>query len=139
MLRLSREADYGLLAMIYIASQPEGVLAYRREIASHYNIPAEFLAKALQKLSRHGLIRSFRGTQGGYRLAREAETITLADLVEAVDGPMTLVDCQREGCACPQEESCTVQATMIDIQRGIRGLLAAVSLGDMRRRLKREQ
>ncbi|HZI95040.1 MAG TPA: Rrf2 family transcriptional regulator [Patescibacteria group bacterium] len=138
MLRLSREADYGLLAMMYISARPEGMLAYRRDIAAHYNIPADFLAKVLQKLSRHGLIKSFRGTQGGYLLARDAEAISLADLVEAVDGPMSIVDCQREGCACPQEEGCTVQTTLIEVQREIRMVLARVSLDDMRSRLRRD-
>jgi len=138
MLRLSREADYGLLAMMYIAERPKGALAFRREIASHYNIPAEFLAKVLQKLSRRGLIRSFRGTQGGYLLAREPEEITLADLVEAVDGPMSIVDCQRDGCVCPQEDVCTVQSALVEVQHEIRKVLGRVSLGEMRRRLKRD-
>lgn len=139
MLRLSRETDYGLLAMMYIAARSEGAPAYRREIASHYNIPPEFLAKVLQKLSRRGLIRSFRGTQGGYLLARTPETITLADVVEAVDGPMSLVDCQRDGCACPQEEACTVQGTLVEVQQEIRRVLGRVSLSEMRRRLKKER
>ena len=126
----------GLLAMMYIAAQPAGVLAYRREIAAHYNIPAEFLAKVLQKLSRQGLIRSFRGTRGGYTLAREADTITLVDVVEAVDGPMSIADCQRERCVCPQEMTCTVQTTLVEVQREIRQVLAKVSLGAMRRRMR---
>jgi len=138
MLRLSREADYGLLAMMYIAAQPAGRLAYRRDIAAHYTIPKEFLAKVLQKLARQGLVRSYRGIQGGYVLAREASRITLADVVEAVDGPMALVDCQCEPHECRQEETCTVKTTMMHVRREIHGLLAGISLEDMRSRLRAE-
>jgi Rrf2 family protein len=138
MLRLSREADYSLLAMMYIAAQPEGRLAYRREIAAHYNIPSEFLAKVLQKLSRHGLVRSYRGMNGGYVLGREPDQITLTDVIEAVDGPVGLVDCQCDARACEQEEVCTVQGALAGVRLEIRGLLDDVSLGDMRRRLKKE-
>lgn len=131
MLRLSREADYSLLAMVYIASQPDGRLAYRRDIAAHYNIPREFLAKVLQKLSRHGLVKSFRGMQGGYQLAREAGRITLAEVIEAVDGPLTLVDCQCPPYDCGQESACTVKSVMTEVQQGILRVLGGVTLRDM--------
>ncbi len=138
MLRLSREADYGLLALTYMAARPEGQLSYRREIAAHYNIPREFLAKVLQKMTRSGLIRSFRGTRGGYTLARDVSGITLADVVEAMDGPMALVVCQRgDACRCVQEEACTVQEALMEVRQEIRRVLSAVTLGDLRRRMER--
>ncbi|HEY3176466.1 MAG TPA: Rrf2 family transcriptional regulator [Candidatus Polarisedimenticolia bacterium] len=138
MLRLSREADYSLLAMMYISARPEGSLSFRREIAAHYNIPSEFLAKVLQKLSRHGLVRSFRGMNGGYVLGREADRITLADIIEAVDGPVGLVDCQCGDRVCEQEAVCTVQSALHGVRQEIRKVLEDVSLTDMRRRLQRE-
>jgi len=138
MLRLSREADYSLLAMMYIAARPAGQLAYRREIAAHYNIPKEFLAKVLQKLTRHGLIKSFRGMQGGYLLARDAGRITLGDVVQAVDGPVTLVSCQRESGQCPQEELCTVQGVLLDVQREFQRILNGITLEDAGRRSTRK-
>lgn len=139
MLKLGREIDYSLLAMMYIAARPAGQLAYRRDIAAHYNIPKEFLAKVLQKLTRHGLIDSFRGMQGGYRLARAIDVISLADVIEAVEGPLALVDCQCEPYDCGQESACTVKTTMRDLRLEILGVLGRVSLGDMRRRLKSEE
>jgi len=139
MLKLGREIDYSLLAMMYIAARPAGQLAYRRDIAAHYNIPKEFLAKVLQKLTRHGLIKSFRGMQGGYRLARDVDGISLADVIEAVDGPLALVDCQAEPYECGQEPACTIQFAMRDVRREILGVLGRVSLGDMRRRLQEEE
>lgn len=138
MLRLSRETDYSLLAIMYIAAQPEGRLTDRREIAAHYNIPPEFLGKVLQKLSRQGLVRSVRGMKGGYALARRPDQITLTDVVEAVDGPIVLVDCQCDSRSCRQEEVCTVQSTLAGVRKEIRNVLDGVSIHDMRRRLERE-
>lgn len=139
MMRLSREADYGLLALMYIAEKPGGQLVDRREIAAHYNIPPDFLAKVLRKLSRGGLIRSFRGTGGGYLLAREAGRISLADVVEAVEGGVSLVECQRDRCLCPQEAACTVQTALDEVRAEIRDVLGSVSLQDIRRRLKKDR
>lgn len=133
MLRLSREADYGLIALMYMAARPEGRLAYRREIAEAHGIPTEFLAKVLQKLARVGLIRSYRGTQGGYALARTPAEITLADVVEAVEGPVALVECQCESYDCEQERSCNVKHALTGVQREIRRVLACVSLVDIER------
>ncbi len=134
MLRLSRETDYSLLAMMYIADRSDGRLAYRKEIAAHYSIPREFLAKVLQKLTRHGLIKSFRGMQGGYLLARALDQISLADVVDAVDGPMAIVECRKGACLCPQEANCCVKETLADVQCRIHDLLAGISLADVRRR-----
>ena len=134
MLRLSREADYGLLAMVYIATVPEGELACRGDIAAHYSIPREFLGKVLQKLSRHGLIESFRGMQGGYRLALGADEISLGDVIEAVDGPMALVYCQRDPCDCPQETLCSMQETLRGVQQEIGRVLGKVTIRQLSRR-----
>lgn len=135
MLRLSREADYGTLALVYIASRSAGSLAFRRDIAAHYNIPSEFLAKVLQKLSRRGLVRSFRGIQGGYALARSPDLITLVDVVEAVDGPLALVDCQCPDPSCRQEPACTMKSAMSEVQEQIHRVLSAVTLSDLMLRL----
>jgi len=131
MLRLTREAEYGLMAMAYIATRPEGELAYRKEIAKHHNIPREFLAKVLQKLSKQGLIRSYRGIRGGYLLARVPAEISLAEVVSAVDGPLALVECSRhEGC-CPQEDVCTFQNVLWTLQESIVGMLQKISVQDL--------
>ena len=133
MLRLSREADYGLIALMYMANRPAERLAYRREIAEAHGIPTEFLAKVLQKLARGGLIRSYRGTQGGYALARTPAEITLADVVEAVEGPVALVECQCASYECEQELSCTVKHALTGVQREIRRVLGCISLVDIGR------
>jgi Rrf2 family protein len=134
MIRLSRETDYSLLAMTYIAAQPEGRLAFRREIAAHYDIPSEFLAKVLQKLSRRGLLRSSKGMNGGYALGRRPDRITLAEVIEAIDGPIALVDCQCGDRPCEQESVCPVRSTLEGVRREILRVLGGISLDDMGRR-----
>jgi len=135
MLRLTREAEYGLLAMAYIATRPDGELAYRREIAEHHNIPREFLAKVLQKLSKQGLIKSYRGIRGGYLLARIAADISIADVVSAVDGPMALVECARPDGSCPQQDLCGFQSVLWDLQDEIVGMLRKITVQDLSAKL----
>ena len=131
MLRFTREAEYGLLAMTYIATRPNGELAYRKEIAEHHNIPKEFLAKVLQKLSRRGLIKSYRGIRGGYLLARVPAEISIADVVFAVDGPLALVECARPDGVCPQDEICGVRNVLWGLQDEILGMLKKISVKDL--------
>jgi Rrf2 family protein len=138
MIHLSRETDYSLLAMTYIAAQPEGRLAYRREIAAHYDIPPEFLAKVLQKLSRRGLVRSYKGMNGGYVLGRRPDRITLAEVIEAVDGPISLVGCQGDDGSCAQESVCPVRSTLEGVRKEILRVLGGISLEDMGRRPTRK-
>lgn len=137
MLRLTREAEYGLLAMAFIAARPDGQLAYRREIAEHHNIPREFLAKVLQKLSKKGVIKSHRGTRGGYRLVRGPAEVSLAEIVQAVDGPMALVECARQGGDCPQFDGCTLREALWELQDNLLKVLESVTLADLAGRLGR--
>jgi len=107
--RLTREADYAVLALIYLGARPAGTVTGRPEIAEQLSISNAFLAKVLRKLTRAGIVRSFPGARGGYELARRAEEIRLAAILEAIDGPVTLVRCidraspagsHRPFCAC---------------------------------------
>lgn len=135
MLRLSRETDYGLLALVYMARRPSAGPADRGEIAAHYGIPKEFLAKVLQKLARAGLIRSYRGTQGGYRLARTADNITVADVIEVLEGPVALAECGCGPDSCREEPACEVRAAMQEIQEEIRGVFSGVTLRQIGHRI----
>ena len=91
MLRLSKKSDYALIAMKHLALRPEsGASSSAREISEAYDIPLELLAKVLQRLVRARLLVSVQGTRGGYRLGRSASTISVADVIQAVDGPVTV-------------------------------------------------
>ena len=88
MLRLSKKAEYALMALKDLASRPEAEAASAREIAERYGIPIELMAKVLQRLVRQDLLASHHGTRGGYQLSRSARLISVADVIEAIDGPV---------------------------------------------------
>ena len=96
MLRLSKKADYALIAMKHLAMRPDAAVVSAREISESYDIPLELLAKVLQRLVRARLLVSVQGTRGGYRLGRPAMTIPVADVIQAVDGPVTVTACSAE-------------------------------------------
>ena len=91
MLRLSKKADYALMAMTHLALKAGSSSA--REIAEQYDIPIELLAKVLQRLTRRGLLTSQQGTRGGYQLSRTADAISVADVIQAIDGPVAVTAC----------------------------------------------
>src|SRR5205823_9851038 len=107
MFRLSKKADYGLIALKHLAQHSDESVS-AREIAAHYHIPAELLAKVLQKLVRKGLLISQQGMNGGYVLARDPAAISIVDVVEALEGPIAMTPCER-GDLCQQLEMCSVK------------------------------
>ena len=103
MLRLSKKSDYALISMKHLAMRPDGgASSSAREISESYDIPLELLAKVLQRLVRARLLVSVQGTRGGYRLARHASAISVADVIQAVDGPVTVTACSEDDHNCDQ-------------------------------------
>src|SRR5947209_14955956 len=108
MLKLTKKADYGLIALRHLAASP-GATASTKEIADAYHLPVTLLAKVLQKLTKAGLLRSLPGTNGGYKLARDAARISALEVIRAIDGPVILTHCFTEHGICEQSVSCTVR------------------------------
>ncbi|MCG3777910.1 MAG: putative HTH-type transcriptional regulator [Nitrospira sp.] len=138
MLKISKKADYALMALQHIAaSQFSDVLPGRvvntKEIAEEYHIPLELLAKVLQALARNGLIESHNGPKGGYVLARRAETITIAQILESIEGPLGITDCshEKDGDLCMQRDNCNIRTPLLKIQDSIAQLLNSMTLQDM--------
>src|SRR5881398_325249 len=102
MLRLSKKADYALMALKHLATRTDLESASAREIAEAYDIPVELMAKVLQRLARRGLLSSHQGTRGGYELARRPAQISVADVIQAIDGPVTVTACSNEENQCEQ-------------------------------------
>ena len=121
MLRLSKRADYALIAMKHLASRNDRESSNAREIAEQYGIPIELMAKVLQRLVRRGLLASHQGTRGGYQLARPAAQISVADIIQAIDGPVTVTACSTVDRTCDQFAKCNVR----DPLRRVRELIAA--------------
>ena len=92
MFRLSKKSDYGLIALKHLAQHTDESVS-AREIAAHYHIPAELLAKVLQRLVRKGLLVSQQGINGGYVLAKDPAAISIVDVVEALEGPISITPC----------------------------------------------
>jgi Rrf2 family protein len=131
MLRLSKKADYALLAMRQLAAQPQGAVVSARELAEEYAIPPDLLAKVLQKLVRARLLVSQHGTRGGYVLAGPAKSLSVADVIQAIDGPLTVTACSDTDHSCDQYARCNIRDPLWRIKDRIVSALAATSVADL--------
>ncbi len=132
MFKLSKKVEYAILAVQYMAMNSKGIVS-AKEIAEQLNISFEFLSKALQKLMKNGIIESKQGIKGGYVLSRPATLISLADIINAQNDEIKVVDCLTEDseCSCVREEDCTLRSPMQDIQQRINIILKSTSLADI--------
>jgi len=129
MLRLSKKTDYALIAVTHLTLNPGSSSA--REIAEQFDIPVELLAKVLQRLTRRGLLVSQQGTRGGYQLAREASSISIADIIQAIDGPVAVTACSAHAERCGQFAKCNVRDPLWKIREIIVSALRATSLSEL--------
>jgi Rrf2 family protein len=129
MLRLSKKADYALMAMKHLAQQAGSTSA--REIAEQYDIPIELMAKVLQRLVRTGLLVSTQGTRGGYTLSRPSASISVADVIQAIDGPVTVTACSSEKSDCEQYGKCSIRDPLWQIRELIVATLGTVTIAEM--------
>ena len=133
MLKLTKKADYGLIALKHLAVNCADASSSAKVIAECYGIPLPLLAKILQKLTKIGLLQSLAGTNGGYRLARSPKSITALEVIRAIDGPIILTACFTEHGACEQSEKCTVREPLRKVHEGILNLLNTITISDMSR------
>ena len=134
MLRLSKKADYALMAMKHLALRTDRGSAgssSAREIAEAYDIPIELMAKVLQRLVRHGLLASHQGTRGGYLLARAPAQISVADVIQAVDGPVTVTACSTEEGTCEQFTKCNVRDPLWRVRERILSALGECTIAEL--------
>jgi Rrf2 family protein len=129
MFRLSKKADYGLIALKHLAQHTDESVS-AREIAKEYRIPAELLAKILQRLARKGLVVSQQGTHGGYVLARDPSKISIVDVIEALDGPIGITPCER-GSKCEQLDKCTVRDPLMAVRVKMVRILGDTSIYEL--------
>lgn len=131
MLKLTKKADYGLIALKHLAVK--GRAASAKEIAETYRVPLPLLAKVLQKLGKSKLVLSEQGTNGGYRLARPAAEITTLDVIRTIDGPILLTACFTDHGDCDQHDSCNVKEPLRRVHEGILKLLESITIRDLAR------
>lgn len=130
MLKLTKKADYGLIAMRYLAENGAGP-ASAKDIAEAHGIPPELLAKILQKLVKAKLLVSLYGTNGGYRLAREAHSISALEVIRAIEGPLFVTSCVTTRGECGQTDRCTVREPLRKVSQSIEEVLSKITIGDM--------
>lgn len=131
MLKLTRKADYGLIALRHLAVGGPTASASAKEIAAAYHMPLPLLAKVLQQLTREGLLESLAGTNGGYRLARDPATISALEVIRAIDGPLRVTSCHTTAGSCGQSSHCTVREPLRRVHEGIINLLDGISISEL--------
>jgi Rrf2 family protein len=115
-MQITRQADYALRAMLYLAKMEPAQRAATSQIAEEQHIPPSFLAKIISQLSIAGLIHTSRGARGGVSLARAPEEITILEVVEAIDGPISLNECTHSIGSCAFGETCPLRPLWCETQ-----------------------
>jgi Rrf2 family protein len=115
-MQITRQADYALRAMSYLAKLDPTQRAATSQIAEEQRIPPSFLAKIISQLSIAGLIHTSRGARGGVSMARSPEEVSVLEVVEAIDGPISLNDCTGDPSACPFGEDCPLRPLWCETQ-----------------------
>src|ERR1700684_2104490 len=134
MLKLTKKADYALMAMKHLADHAhEGTRsASAKDVADSFGIPPEALAKILQRLAKAGLLHSQHGTNGGYRLARAAHTISAFEVIQAIDGPLFITSCVTVRGECGQSDRCNIREPLRQVNDSIEAVLRRIKISHMR-------
>ncbi|MEN6410294.1 MAG: Rrf2 family transcriptional regulator [Anaerolineaceae bacterium] len=115
-MQITRQADYALRAMLYLAKMEPNQRAATSQIAEEQHIPPSFLAKIISQLSIAGLIHTSRGARGGVSLSRSPENITVLEVIESIDGPVALNECTADKTACLFGPDCPLRPIWCDAQ-----------------------
>src|SRR5881392_1370567 len=130
MLRFTKRADYGLMAIHYIAVHDSLGAVSAKRIAEEFGIPPELLAKILQRLAKRRLIARHNGPQGGYVLSRHPSEIPVGEVIRALEGPINIVSCLDHG-GCPHEPRCNLRRPVQKLQAAITQMLDTMSLAEL--------
>tara|TARA_B100001167_G_scaffold138000_1_gene87437 strand:+ start:147 stop:545 length:399 start_codon:yes stop_codon:yes gene_type:complete len=130
MLKITRKAEYALIALRHLNGLKDGELATVKEISTQYGIPQELLAKALQQLAREKVIDATKGPSGGYKLVRDPSTINMTKFFEILEGPMGIMDCYFDS-GCNQLSACNIRTPINRINDSIRTIFDKMTLADI--------
>ena len=133
MLKLTKKADYGLIAVRHLAEHADLGACSAKDLAEMYGIPQEALAKILQRLARSKLLISQQGTNGGYVLARDPREISALEVIRAIEGPLFITSCNRPEKSCSQSSKCTVREPLQKVSRTIEEVLGKLRFGSCAR------
>ena len=130
-LQLTRGSEYAIRAMMYLAARPAAEVSSLRDVGREQNIPESFLAKIFQSLVHSGLVVSQRGAHGGFALARPGSQITVAQVVQAIDGPVSLNGCVLWPETCERSQICTMHRVWIAAQERMLDVLSGVTFAEL--------
>ena len=136
MFRLSKITDYGIVLLAHLAKGADGTASpaephNARELAEAVDLPAPVVSKVLKGLARGGVLESQRGSKGGYALARPPQRINVAEVIDALEGPVAITECAAGPFVCSHEGSCAVRDPITVINGVVRDALRAVTLADL--------
>ena len=131
MLKLTKKADYGLMAMKHLAEHAHNGACSAKDVAESYGIPPEVLAKILQRLAKAGLLHSQHGINGGYTLARAANEISAYEVIRAIDGPLFITSCITVRGECDQTQRCTIREPLRKVNQSIEEVLKKIKIAQM--------
>ena len=131
MLRISKLTDYGIVLLARFAEEPQGTTLNAREMAESTTLPLPVVSKMLKTLTGAELLRSQRGAKGGYQLVREPAAVTVAELLDVLEGPVALMECAAGPGHCEQEDICSVREPWLRINAAVLRALERVTLADL--------
>jgi Rrf2 family protein len=129
--QITRQADYAVRAVLYLAQLEPGVRASTSQIATEQSIPITFLAKIISQLAASGVVRTTRGSRGGVTLAKPMNEISLLEVVEAIDGPVSLNECTTDTSRCVMGDNCTVRSVWCDARNSLVAQLATTKFSNL--------
>ncbi len=131
MFKLSKKADYGLIAVKHLAMHRNEHACSANEIAEEYGISTTLMAKVLQKLARENVVAAKHGSSGGYQLAKEPKQISALDVITAIDGPVLITSCVTSHGNCDATDKCSVREPLRRVNESILQVLATVTIAQM--------
>lgn len=131
MLQLTRDGEYAVRAVLFLAAQDNGKISLINEISEAQEVPRSYLSKIMQHLTRAGLVKSRRGAKGGFMLARNPAEITLRETIEAVEGPIYLNVCLIKKGECHRDDLCPVHPVWIEAQKKLFEVLEGKTMADL--------
>lgn len=131
MLRITKEADYGIVLLAIMAEDEPGEIHTAREVAERSGLPLPMVSKIMRSLARGDVLTSHRGVTGGYSLDRSPGDTTVAEVIRAIDGPISMVQCGVEPGACEQEPVCPTRINWTRISREVERALESIPISEM--------
>lgn len=133
MFRLSKGAEYAIRSILYLSLQPRGKVCYSEEISRDQEIPPSYLAKIFQSLAKKGIVRSSRGVNGGISLLKTPKSISVYDVIVAMEGDIFLNDCLLYKGFCPRDPVCPAHVFWKDLQKDFREKLEGENFENLAR------